>query len=56
MRVGDVDAEGVPAFGALSIALIAVILLVPIAGYVQAMVLKARDPMAYERITEAIGG
>lgn len=56
MLVGDVDAEGVPAFGALSIALIAVILLVPIAGYVQAMVLKARDPMAYERITEAIGG
>ena len=56
MLVGDVDAEGVPAFGALSIALIAVILLVPIAGYVQAMVLKARDPRAYERITEAIGG
>ena len=56
MLVGDVDAEGVPVFGALSLALIAVILIVPIAGYMQAMMLKSRDPKAYERITEAIGG
>ncbi|WP_448808370.1 APC family permease [Agromyces bauzanensis] len=56
MLVGDVDAEGVPTFGALSLSLIAVILLVPVAGYVQALVLRRRDPKAYERITEAISG
>jgi amino acid transporter len=56
MLVGDVDAEGVPVFGALSLSLIAVILLTPIAGYVQALVLRKRDPEAYVRITEAIGG
>ncbi|GAA4375989.1 APC family permease [Agromyces bauzanensis] len=56
MLVGDVDATGVPTFGALSLSLIAVILLVPVAGYVQALLLKARDPQAYERITAAIGG
>jgi amino acid transporter len=56
MLVGDVDAEGVPVFGALSLSLIAVILLTPVAGYVQALVLRTRDPKAYERITEAIGG
>jgi len=54
--VGDVDAAGVPVFGALSLALIAVILLTPVFGYVQALVLRTRDPKAYERITEAIGG
>lgn len=54
--VGDVDAGGAPTFGALSLSLIAVILLVPVGGYAQALVLKARDPKAYERITEAIGG
>ena len=54
--VGDVDAGGAPVFGALSLALIAVILLTPVFGYVQALVLKTRDPQAYERITEAIGG
>ena len=56
MLVGDVDGEGVPVFGTLSLSLIAVILLVPVAGYVQALVLRKRDRKAYERITEAISG
>jgi hypothetical protein len=56
MLVGDVDGDGVPVFGTLSLSLIAVILLVPVAGYVQALVLRKRDREAYERITEAISG
>ena len=56
MLVCDVDGEGVPVFGTLSLSLIAVILLVPVAGYVQALVLRKRDREAYERITEAISG
>lgn len=56
MLVSDVDAEGTPVFGVLSLSLLAFIALVPVAGYVQALVLRARDPKAYERITDAIGG
>jgi amino acid transporter len=56
MLVGDVDGDGVPVFGTLSLSLLAVILLVPVAGYVQALVLRTRDREAYERITEAISG
>lgn len=56
MLVGDVDGDGVPVFGTLSLSLIAVILLVPVAGYAQALVLRKRDREAYERITEAISG
>ncbi|MWB99610.1 APC family permease [Agromyces seonyuensis] len=56
MLVGDVDADGNPAFGALSIGLIASILVFAVAGLVQAYWLRARKPETFERITDAISG
>jgi amino acid transporter len=54
--VGDVNAEGVPAFGLVSTLLIGLLALFIAGGYLQAYLLKKRDPIAYEQITEAISG
>ena len=54
MLVGDVNAEGVPAFGLVSILLIGLLALAGIGGYVQAVILRKRNPEAYAAITEAI--
>ncbi|RFA09015.1 amino acid transporter [Subtercola boreus] len=54
LLVGDVDADGAPAFGLVSSILIGLIVLFPLFGLVQAQVLKRRKPAVYEHITEAI--
>ena len=54
LLVGDVDAEGAPAFGAVSAVLLTVIVAVPVFGVVQALVLRRTRPAAYATITEAI--
>lgn len=56
LLVGDVDAKGAPVFGALSLALLALIVLLPAIGLVQAAVLKQSGSSKYDSITEAIGG
>jgi amino acid transporter len=55
LLVGDVDAAGNQRFGVTSAALLALIVLSPVAGWVQAVVLRRSRPETYARITEAIG-
>ncbi|MDO9395668.1 MAG: APC family permease [Herbiconiux sp.] len=54
IMVGDVDAAGVPVFGAVSIALLALIVVFPAIGLVQAAVLRRTRPAVYADITDAI--
>jgi amino acid transporter len=54
IMVGDVDGAGSPVFGGVSIALLALIVVFPVVGLVQAAVLKRTRPAVYEGITEAI--
>ncbi|WP_291054544.1 APC family permease [Herbiconiux sp.] len=54
LLVGDVDAAGNPVFGGVSGILLALIVLFPAFGLVQALVLKGRRPAVYSGITEAI--
>ena len=54
--VGDVDAKGVPVFGAVSAVLLGLIVVFPLFGIVQAAVLKRRGAAAYEAINEVIAG
>jgi amino acid transporter len=53
--VGDVDANGAPAFGALTAVLLGLIVVFPLVGLVQALWLKRNNPTVYEQITDAIG-
>ena len=50
LLVSDVDAEGNPAWGPISITLVAVVVLAPVIGLVQAAVMRARAPEAYAQI------
>jgi hypothetical protein len=54
IMVGDVDGAGSPVFGGVSIALLALIVVFPVVGLVQAAVLKRTRPAVYDDITEAI--
>lgn len=54
IMVGDVDAEGAPAFGGLSWFLLALVVVFPAAGYAQAAWIRARRPNAYAKLTDAI--
>jgi hypothetical protein len=54
IMVGDVDADGVPVFGGVSIALLALVVIFPLIGLVQAAVLRSRRPAVYATITDAI--
>lgn len=56
IMVGDVDADGAPAFGGVSWFLLALVLVFPAAGYVQARWIRARRPLAYAKLTDAIAG
>ncbi len=56
IMVGDVDAAGDPTFGALSGFLLALIVVFPALGYVQAAWIKARRPAAYAKLTDTIAG
>lgn len=54
LLVGDVDAKGNPAFGAVALGLLASIVLVVVVGYVQARILRSRKSPSYDRIVEAL--
>jgi amino acid transporter len=56
MLVGDVDAGGNPAFGTVSAVLLALIVVCPVVGLVQASYLRRRRPAAYADVMDAIGG
>ena len=56
MLVGDVDAGGNPVFGTVSAVLIALIVVCPVVGLVQAAYLRRRRPAAYADVMDAIGG
>ena len=56
IMVGDVDAEGTPVFGAVSWFLLALIVIFPVLGYVQARWIKTRRPAAYAKLTDSIAG
>lgn len=53
LLVGDVDALGAPRFGTLAVSLLSLIVLVALAGVVQAQLLRARRAAAYEAIADA---
>ncbi|WP_226531336.1 APC family permease [Microbacterium paraoxydans] len=50
LLVSDVDADGDPAWGPVSITLVAVVVLAVVAGVVQAVIMRARRPEAYAQI------
>ncbi|WP_255424320.1 APC family permease [Pengzhenrongella frigida] len=54
MLVGDVDAAGVPRWGALSLGLVGLVLILPAIGWVQGTVMKQVRPQAYERLTDSL--
>ncbi|TFC17190.1 APC family permease [Cryobacterium glucosi] len=54
--VGDVDADGAPVFGVVSAVLLGLVVLFPLGGLVQALILKRTNRVAYDQITDAIGG
>jgi len=56
MLVGDVDATGTPVFGLTSAVLLSLVIVLPVIGLAQALILRARKPKIYEGITEAIAG
>lgn len=55
MLVGDVDAKGAPVFGLTSVVLMALVVLFPLFGVLQALYLRSRKPKEYEQIVDAIG-
>jgi len=56
IMVGDVDADGNPVFAAVSWLLLALVVVVPAIGYIQAAWIKARRPAAYAKLTDTIAG
>lgn len=56
IMVGDVDASGGPAFGAVSWFLLALVVVFPLLGYVQAIWIARRRPAAYAKLTDSIAG
>ncbi|RUQ84901.1 APC family permease [Labedella gwakjiensis] len=54
IMVGDVDATGTPTFGAVSVSLLALIVVFPLIGWVQGVILQRRSPTTYAELTEAI--
>ena len=55
MLVGDVDAKGAPVFGVTSAVLLALVILLPLFGVLQALFIRATRPKEYEQIVDAIG-
>ncbi|MDF2046474.1 APC family permease [Microbacterium sp. Kw_RZR3] len=56
IMVGDVDGEGTPVFGAVTWFLLALVLVFPALGYVQAAWIRRRRPAAYAKLTDTIAG
>ncbi|WP_159502484.1 APC family permease [Microbacterium sp. 18062] len=56
LMVGDVDADGEPVFGVITWLLLALIVVFPLIGFVQAAWIRARRPAAYAKLTDSIAG
>jgi amino acid transporter len=56
LMVGDLDTSGQPAFGTVSITLLAITAAAPVVGLIQAWILRRRNSTAYQHITDAIDG
>jgi amino acid transporter len=56
IMVGDVDAAGTPVFGAVSWSLLALVVVFPVLGYLQAAWIRTRRPAAYAKLTDVIAG
>ncbi|MCO7204126.1 APC family permease [Microbacterium sp. CnD16-F] len=56
IMVGDVDAAGTPVFATVSWSLLALVVLFPVLGYLQAAWIRSRRPAAYAKLTDAIAG
>jgi len=54
LLIGDADAKGNPVFGTLTIAFLAVMAAFPVFGVVQALVMRAKRPGAYENVIDTI--
>ncbi|MBH0097978.1 APC family permease [Salinibacterium sp. NSLL150] len=54
VMVGDVNAEGAPVFGVMSVLLLLLIVIAPAVGLVQAVILKRTKPATYESIIDSI--
>jgi len=54
MLVGDVDAAGTPRWGALSLGLVGLVVLLPAIGWAQGTVMKKARPRSYARLTESL--
>lgn len=54
IMVGDVDADGAPVFGAVSWLLLALVVVFPALGYLQASWIRRRRPAAYAKLTDSI--
>ncbi|MBM3714617.1 MAG: APC family permease [Actinobacteria bacterium] len=54
VMVGDMDADGAPVFGAVSWALLALVVVFPALGYAQAAWIRRRRPAAYAKLTDTI--
>jgi len=54
LLMGDVDANGAPRFGTLTIAFLLVMAAFPVFGVVQALVLRRTRPAAYQHVIETI--
>lgn len=54
LLVGDVDAKGTPVLGSVALGLLALVVVVVIIGYVQALFLRSRGSTSYDRIVEAL--
>lgn len=52
LLVNDVDADGNPAFGVISIVLLLIIAAGPVIGVIQALIVRARSPKVYADITK----
>lgn len=52
--VGDVDANGAPVFGPASLVLLGLIVVFPVFGVVQALVLRSRRPKSYAGVLDAL--
>lgn len=53
--IGDLDPEGLPRFGVLSLVFMAIMLAFPVFGLIQAAALRSRKPHNYRQIIDTMG-
>lgn len=54
LLIGDADTKGNPVFGTLTVTFLAVMAAFPVFGIVQALVIRAKNPDAYENVIDTI--